>query len=217
MRLSRELDAVEIRVLGSLLEKEQTTPDAYPLSINALQAACNQKSNRDPVMQLSEHDVDNTLDRLNAEVMVWPVDGARVRKWRHSLDKKWQLRQESRAVLTVLLLRGPQTAGEIRTRTERMHPFNSVGEVEAALAELAGGEEPLTVHLERQPGQKEARWTHLVGGEPEEAVAVFDPSMSESRAPGLAARVAELEDRVARLEEALGLVKTGSSTVEPDS
>ncbi len=205
MRLSRELDAVEVRVLGCLLEKEQTTPDAYPLSINALQAACNQKSNREPVIQLSEYDVENTLDRLHAEVMVWPVDGARVRKWRHSLDKKWQLRPESRAVLTVLLLRGAQTAGELRTRTERMHPFRSVGEVEAVLAELAGGEEPLTVHLERQPGQKEARWTHLVGGEPEEAVAVFEPSRAEARAPGLAERVAELEDRIARLEEALGL------------
>lgn len=213
MRLSRELDAVEIRVLGCLLEKEQTTPDAYPLSINALQAACNQKSNRDPVMQLSEHDVENTLDRLHAEVMVWPVEGARVRKWRHSIDNKWQLRPESKAVMTVLLLRGPQTAGEIRTRTERMRLFRTPGEVETVLAELAGGEEPLTVHLERQPGQKEARWTHLVGGEPEEAVAVFDPAKARAAAPDLAQRVADLEDRIACLEEALGLVRTDSSTL----
>ena len=205
MRLPRELDAAEIRVLGSLLEKEQTTPDAYPLSINGLQSACNQKSNRGPVMQLSEIDVENTLDRLHAEVMVWPVEGARVRKWRHSLDQKWSLRPETKAVMTVLLLRGPQTAGEIRTRTERMRFFNSAAEVEAVLAELAEGEDPLTAHLERQPGQKEARWTHLVGGEPEESVAPFEPGRAGARIPGLAERVSELEDRIARLEEALGI------------
>ena len=217
MRLSRELDAAEIRVLGCLLEKEQTTPDGYPLSINALQAACNQKSNRSPVMELSGHDVENTLDRLHAEVMVWPVDGARVRKWRHSLDRKWQLQPESRAVMTVLLLRGPQTAGEIRTRTERMRLFHSVGEVETVLAELAGGEEPLTVHLERQPGQKEARWTHLVAGEPDQATAIFAPGRARTIAPGFEERISDLEDRVAHLEKALGIERTESAPDQSDS
>ncbi len=203
MRLPRELDAVEIRVLGCLLEKEQTTPDAYPLSVNALVGACNQKSNRDPVMALSEADVEGALDRLNGEVMVWPVDGARIQKWRHSLDRMWDLAPATRAVMAVLLLRGAQTAGEIRARTERMHPFASTSEVEEVLANLAIGEEPLTVHLARQPGQKEARWTHLVGGPPDARTTVFEPARVEAPAPGLSQRVSDLEDRVARLERLL--------------
>ncbi len=203
MRLPRELDAVEIRVLGCLLEKEQTTPDAYPLSVNSLVGACNQKSNRDPVMALSETDVEGALDRLNGEVMVWPVDGARIRKWRHSLDRMWNLAPATRAVMAVLLVRGAQTAGEIRGRTERMHPFASTSEVEGALAGLASGDEPLTVHLARQPGKKEARWTHLVGGRPDQQTAVFEPARVEAPAPGLSQRVSDLEDRVARLERLL--------------
>ena len=207
MRLPRKLDAVEIRVLGCLLEKEQTTPDAYPLSVNALVGACNQKSNRDPMMALSEHDVKTTLDRLHAEVMVWPVEGARIRKWRHSLDRMWELSPETRAVMTVLLLRGPQTAGEIRARTERMNPFASTAEVERTLATLATGDEPLTVHLARQPGQKEARWTHLVGGRPDIPTSVFEPTRAEPAGPSLSQRVTDLEDRVVRLEEELGRIK----------
>lgn len=203
MRLPRELDAVEIRVLGCLLEKEQTTPDAYPLSVNALLGACNQKSNRDPVMNLSPGDVEGALDRLHAEVLVWPVEGARAEKWRHSLDRKWDLSPQTRAVMTVLLLRGAQTAGEIRARTERMHPFASTAEIEEVLAGLAAGDDPLTVHLARQPGQKEARWTHLVGGRPEAPTAAFEPADRAEPVPGLAQRVAELEQRVARLEAAL--------------
>ncbi len=203
MRLPRELDAVEIRVLGCLLEKEQTTPDAYPLSVNALVGGCNQKSNRDPVMGLSEADVEGALDRLHGEVMVWPVDGARIRKWRHSLDRMWNLGPATRAVMAVLLVRGAQTAGEIRARTERMHAFASAAEVEDALARLAAGDEPLTVHLARQPGQKEARWTHLVGGPPDAQTAVFEPSPVEAAKGGLSQRVTELEERVARLERIL--------------
>jgi uncharacterized protein YceH (UPF0502 family) len=209
MRLPRKLDAVEIRVLGCLLEKEQTTPDAYPLSVNALVAACNQKSNRDPVMTLSENDVNSTLDRLHVEVMVWPVDGARTQKWRHSLDRMWELSPETRAVLTVLLLRGPQTAGEIRTRTERMHPFASTVEVERVLAMLAAGDEPMTVHLARQPGQKEARWTHLVGGPPNIPTTEFEPARSAAAGPSLSQRVTDLEDRVARLEDKLDRFNPG--------
>ncbi len=203
MRLPRELDAVEIRVLGCLLEKEQTTPDAYPLSVNALVGACNQKSNRDPVMALSEADVEATLDRLHAEVMVWPVEGARIRKWRHSLDRMWDLAPATRAVVTVLLLRGAQTAGEIRSRTERMHRFASTVEVERALTDLAAGDEPLAVHLAREPGQKEARWTHLVGGRPEAPTAVFEPAPPAGGAAGLTQRLADLEARVERLERLL--------------
>jgi uncharacterized protein len=203
MRLPRELDAVEIRVLGCLLEKEQTTPDAYPLSVNALGAACNQKTNRDPVMKLSEADVVGALDRLHGEVMVWPVDGARIRKWRHSLDRMWDLEPATRAVISVLLLRGAQTTGEVRARTERMHPFTSTEEVEKALMDLSAGDEPLAVHLARQPGQKEARWTHLVGGQPDVQTAVFEPTAREAPSAGLSQRMSDLEERVARLERLL--------------
>ena len=203
MRLPRELDAVEIRVVGCLLEKEQTTPDAYPLSVNALVAACNQKSNRDPVLALTETEVVHALDRLHAEVMVWPVDGARTRKWRHSLDRMWDLTAESRAVLAVLLLRGPQTTGEIRARTERMHPFDSTSEIEQTLVSLASGDEPLAVRLARQPGQKEARWAHLVGGTPDSPAFVLEPAAPEPRGSGPAQRMSDLEERVARLEELL--------------
>ncbi len=203
MRLPREFDPIEIRVLGCLLEKERTTPDGYPLSLNALTSACNQKSNRDPVMELTASDVDSVLARLRSEVLVWPEEGARTQKWTHNLDRKWALSPAAMALMTVLMLRGPQTPGELRARTERMHPFGSSAEVENALVGLTEGDEPLVVHLARQPGQKEARWTHLVGGEPDAATAVFVPSASPPPAAGLSERVAELEERVARLEKAL--------------
>ena len=203
MKLSRTLDPVEIRVLGALMEKERTTPDVYPLSLSALVAACNQRSARSPVMALEERDVEEALDRLHAEVCVWPVEGARVRKWRHTLGRKWELDDAAQAVMTVLLLRGAQTPGEIRTRTERLHRFGSVEEVEDVLARLATGEAPLVVQLERLPGQKESRWMHLVGGEPEEAAAEPAPRPA-ARGGELAERVRRLEERVAELEERLG-------------
>ena len=205
MRLPRELDPIEIRVLGCLLEKERTTPDGYPLSVNALTNACNQKTNRDPVMQLTGPEVEAVLARLRSEVLVWPEEGARTRKWTHNLDRKFGLPPAAMAVMTVLMLRGPQTTGELRSRTERMHPFASTAEVEGTLVALAEGDEPLVVHLARQPGQKEARWTHLIAGEPEVATAVFVPSTSTPPASGLSERMSELEERVARLEEALGV------------
>ncbi len=202
MRLPRTLDPVEIRVLGALLEKEQTTPDQYPLTLNALVAACNQRSNRDPVMDLAPADVANALDRLHEDVMVWPSSGARTERWRHSVDRRWELEPAAKAVITVLLLRGPQTPGELRTRTDRMHPFPSTLAVEETLLGLAVGEDPLVVQLERRPGQKEARWAHLVGGPPDEAPAA--PAVPEPAArSGLADRVAELEARVTQLERRL--------------
>lgn len=202
MRLPRTLDPVEIRVLGALLEKEQTTPDQYPLTLNALVAACNQRTNREPVMDLAPPDVAGALDRLHEDVLVWPTSGARTERWRHSVDRRWQLTPAARAVMTVLLLRGPQTPGELRGRSDRLHPFESTAEVEATLEELATGDEPLVVQLGRRPGQKEARWAHLVGGEPEdvETAAPVPPPPRD----GLADRVAELERRVAALERALG-------------
>lgn len=203
MRLSRELDPVEIRVLGCLLEKERTTPDAYPLTVNALTAACNQKSNRDPVMSLIAPEVETVLSRLRAEVLVWPEEGARTLKWTHNLDSKWKLPADAMAVMTVLMLRGAQTPGELRARTERMHPFSSSAEVEGVLMGLTDGDEPLVVHLARQPGQKEARWTHLIGGEPDVATEAYVPTRSAPPTSALEDRLEELDERVARLEAAL--------------
>ncbi len=198
MRLPRELDPVEIRVLGCLLEKEQTTPDAYPLTLKALVAACNQKSSRSPLMQLSEADVRAALDRLHQEVLVWPVSGARAERWRHALRRQWALDGPTHAVMCLLLLRGPQTTGAIRNRAERMHHFADNHEVETTLDGLRQGDEPRTVLLDRRSGQNEARWMHLVGGTPDEAsLASMD---EETRGPSLAQRVTDLEDRLARLE-----------------
>jgi uncharacterized protein YceH (UPF0502 family) len=202
MRLPRELDGAEVRVLGCLLEKQRTTPDAYPLTVNALTAACNQKSNRHPVMQMTATDVENTLARLRSEVMVWPEEGARVTRWSHTLDRKWGLSDDAMAVMAVLMLRGPQTSGELRSRTERMVSFSSIHDIEATLVRLTGGDEPLVVQLGRQPGQKEPRWMHVLAGEPTGVVEEILTSEAP-RAGGLEARLADLEERVARLESFL--------------
>ncbi len=203
MRLPRELDAAEIRVLGALLEKGQTTPDYYPLTVNALVAACNQKSNREPVMALGENDVVAVLDRLHEEVMVWPVKGSRTDKWRHNLDRRWELDGPRRAVMTLLMLRGAQTPGELRGRSSRLHSFRSTAEVEDVLSFLAQGEEPLVVILPRQVGQKEERWMHLVAGQPSEEMLAQAASSKSVGGAGLKDRVQALEERVARLEEIL--------------
>lgn len=172
MSRTRKLDPVEARVLGVLLEKEQTTPDQYPLSTSALIAGCNQKTNRDPVTQLSETEVTEALDRLREDVLVWRAQSARAERWEHRLDRRWELDGASKSVMTLLLLRGPQTPGELRTRSERMHHFDSVREVEATLEHLAYGFDAMVCELPRQPGQRESRWAHLEGTEdPREGVA----------------------------------------------
>jgi uncharacterized protein len=208
-RIPRQLDPVEIRVLGSLLEKEQTNPETVPMSVNALIAACNQKTNREPVMQLSETEVVDALDRLRQEVLVWRTEGARSERWQQSVVRRWGLDRAGKALMTLLLLRGPQTPGELRTRSERLHPFASLEEVEEALRGLAGMDEPLVRELPRRPGQKETRWMHLVGEaapEPEEAVVAADEPGSPTR-PSLASRVERLEEVVARLVEELEELK----------
>lgn len=216
-RLPRRLDAVECRVLGALLEKEQATPEYYPLTVNALIAACNQKTNRDPVMELDDDEVAAALERLRKNVLVWNSAGARTERWRHSVDRRWRLDPAAKALITLLLLRGAQTPGELRSRSERLHRFATTGEVEAALRELAGGREPLVRELPRAPGQKENRWTHLVGeedpagaapaGPPRAAAAADrrpDPRPAASAAPAsVIARLDELERRVADLERRL--------------
>lgn len=198
-RIPRKLDPVEIRVLGSLLEKEQTNPETVPLTVNAIILACNQKTNREPAMQLTETQVVDALDRLRAEVLVWRTEGARTERWQQSVVRRWGLDRAGKALMTLLLLRGPQTPGELRTRGERLHPFASLEEVEAALRDLAGIDEPLVMELPRRTGQKETRWTHLVGdpaAQPEPAE-IEEPFTSEPEAPPRAA----LSSRVERLEE----------------
>ncbi len=211
-RIPRLLDAHDARVLGALLEKEQTTPELYPLTLNALVAACNQKTAREPVMELSEAEVQDALKRLFEDVLVWRNEGARAMRWRQSVDRRWELEPATKAVITLLLLRGPQTSGELRSRAERLHAFASVGEVETALARLATPPEPLVRELPRAPGQKEARWAHLLSGEP-----AFDAEPRPQRVYGhgaaadglgvagedLASRVAELERRLADTERRL--------------
>lgn len=170
MSRTRNLDPVEIRVLGALLEKEQTTPDQYPLTTAAVLAASNQKTNREPVTDLSETEVTEALDRLREDVLVWRTQTARAERWEHRLDRRWELDKRSKAVMTLLLLRGAQTPGELRTRSERLHSFESVAEVEATLERMASGFDALVRELPRRPGQREARWTHREGqeGEPGE-------------------------------------------------
>ena len=150
-------------MLGSLLEKEQTNPETVPMTINALIAACNQKTNREPVMQLTENQVVTALDWMRQEVLAWRSEGARTERWQQSVVRRWGLDRAGKALITLLLLRGPQTAGELRTRSERLHPFASLEDAEEALRRLAADDEPLVMELPRRPGQKEARWIHLVG------------------------------------------------------
>ena len=205
----RLLDPTEIRVLGSLIEKQQTTPEYYPLTLNALVAACNQKSNRDPVMELAEADVDRALARLQDEKLVWRVLGGRATRWDHNLDSAWQLDRGAKSLVAVLFLRGPQTAGELRTRTERMAHFESIEEVESLLRVLSARAEPLVRELPRRPGQKENRWAHLLGGAVADETPAVESRSSESdaRAEPLSVRMERLEQRVAALSEDLERLK----------
>ena len=213
--LAEPLSPLEARVLGCLIEKELSTPEYYPLSLNALVNACNQKNNREPLMLLSAREVEVTLDGLRARRLAGLFAGAdaRVPKFKHTLDHVLPMEISDRAILAELLLRGPQTTGELRNRCERMHAFGSVGEVDEVLARLAGRPAgPAVRQLARQPGQKEARWAQLLTGEPAstEATAVYpataspEPLTATIRLPAEAeARIAALETEVARLREDL--------------
>ena len=211
MSRTRKLDAVEIRVLGALLEKEQTTPEQYPLTANAVIAACNQKTNRDPVTHFTETEVVEALDR------------------------RWGLDKKSKAIMTLLLLRGPQTAGELRTRGERMYAFASVAEVEGTLAKLADGFDALVCELPRQPGQRETRWVHLESAEGDhrelEATAppprVAEPRPAEAgevaggrrspydeRLESLESTVQGLQDTVSGLESTLATLQATVAAID---
>ena len=207
-RLPRPLDAVELRVLGALLEKQQATPEYYPLTLHALAAACNQKTNRDPVTDLDEAAVLAALERLREHVLVWKTGGARAEKWEQNVDRRWSLDAGAKAVMTLLLLRGEQTPGELRGRSERLHAFATPGEVEAALQRLATGPEPLAAECARRPGQKESRWMHLAGGAVNVNVPQAAPSgPSRAAAPDVASRLDALERTVAALARDLNEMK----------
>jgi uncharacterized protein len=194
------LNETEARVLGSLAEKEATTPDYYPLSLNALLNACNQKSNRDPVMNLDEDAVREALDGLNRKGLAGAAGGAnsRVTKYEHRLQETFNFDRRETAVLCVLLLRGPQTPGELRSRTERMHRFSDLDEVEGALHRLIERQPPLVKVLPRQPGTKESRYAHLFSGDVE---GWEPPADARLAAPGtpVGERMARLENEVASL------------------
>jgi uncharacterized protein len=161
------LNEVEARVLGALLEKEITTPDYYPLSLNSLVNACNQKSNRDPVMNLDEDSVRDALRTLHDNSLARSVSAAdsRVTKYEHRLQEAFNFDRREAALFCELLLRGPQTPGELRTRAERMHPFDDLSEAQSALQRLMNREPPLVKVLARQPGTKESRYVHLLSGD----------------------------------------------------
>ena len=196
-----QLDAVSLRVLGALMEKEMTTPDLYPLTVNSLIAASNQRSSRDPVMELSEDDVRQALHGLqDLELVAAARDGGRAARFEHRIRTVLNLRRDETAVMCLLLLRGAQTPGELRSRAERMHSFEELGAVQGTLDRLAGREEPLVRALARAPGSREVRWVHLLGGAVESGG--DGPGVSLG-CWGLEERVRELEERVAALEARL--------------
>jgi uncharacterized protein YceH (UPF0502 family) len=202
------LTIAEARVLGALIEKEVTTPEYYPLSLNALVNACNQRSNREPVMNLDEDEVRQALHGLEEMGLGGPARGAegRVTKYEHRLGEAFNFSRAEVALLCVLLLRGPQTPGELRSRTERLHRFDEIGEVLAGLQKLMEREPPLAAVLPRQPGTKEARYAHLLSGAVEAIPATSFARVSGSNAPADGERAAQ-EERIAQLENAVAEVR----------
>jgi hypothetical protein len=201
---------VETRVLGSLVEKELTTPEYYPLSLNALVNACNQKSNRDPLMNLDEEAVREALRALDKKGLAGPADNmvSRVSKYEHHLQEAYNFTRHEIAILSELLLRGPQTPGELRSRADRMHKFEDLGIVQSTLQRLMKREPPLVTVLARQPGTKEARYAHLLSGEVE--APPQNSAAAGISAPGGASggeRIARLEDQVATLQSEVAALK----------
>jgi uncharacterized protein len=197
------LNAVEARVLGSLIEKDITTPDYYPLSLNALVNACNQKNNREPVMNLDEEAVRQALTALQEKRLAGPTSSAdsRVTKYEHRSQEVFNFTRAETAVFCVLLLRGPQTPGELRGRGERMHRFEHLDEVQSTLQRLMQREPPLVTMLSRQPGTKESRYADLLCGDVQDAVAAPSPSPASSSGASDAERVERLEYEVAELRQ----------------
>jgi uncharacterized protein YceH (UPF0502 family) len=210
-----ELDPVEARVIGSLAEKQLTTPQQYPLTLNALVLACNQTSNRDPVVAYDEATVELALSSLKDAGLlrfVHPGHGRSATRYRQVLDERFALDSRGLSVLAVLMLRGPQTVGELRARTERMAEFGDLGHLETELERLGGDPDPLVRRLPRRPGQKEERWAQLLTGEPNERHDTFD-SRTDGAEPAvdrsipLSDEVASLRDDVSALQEEVATMK----------
>lgn len=203
------LSEVETRVLGSLVEKELTTPDYYPLSLNALLNACNQKSNRDPVMNLNENAVSQALRSLDKEGLAGRADGMdnRVTKFEHRLQEAFNFDRREIAILCELLLRGPQTPGELRSRADRMHPFDDLGQVQSTLQRLAQREPPLVKMLPRQPGTKESRYAHLLSGDVQIQSPDAIPETATTYSTGDGERIAHLENELSTLRNEVANLK----------
>jgi uncharacterized protein len=208
------LSEVETRVLGSLVEKELTTPDYYPLSLNALVNACNQKSNRDPAMNLNEDAVRQALRSLEKEGLAGPADGMdnRVTKFEHRLQEAFNFDRREIAILCELLIRGPQTPGELRSRAERMYRFDDLAQVQSTLQRLSQREPPVAKMLPRQPGTKEARYAHLLSGPVQNEVQVDLQNDVHMQAPGATREAAVTHSgsdgaRIARLENELSTLQ----------
>ena len=197
--MAEHLNEIEARVLGSLVEKQLTTPEYYPLTLNALTAACNQKSNRDPVVSYSDDDVTAAVDSLRDKNLVYLFYGSssRVVKYKQMLPNVYDLSPPEVAVICVMLLRGPQTVGELRERTGRLFEFSNVAEVNETLDGLTHRDEPLVVKLERQPGQKEARYAHLLSGEVTQAAVAPTANIPRSD------RIGELENKIEAMQSEL--------------
>lgn len=207
------LSLLETRVLGVLAEKQRTVPDSYPLTLNSLLSGCNQKSSRDPVIEASEAEVITALDSLRSLSLIVETSGGRASRYAHNIEKVLHIPTQSTAILTMLMLRGPQTAGELRINCERLHKFADISSVESFLAELAeraaGG---LVVELPRQPGSRENRWMHLLSGAPvmEErashnaAMALPSSDVTVGEIAALKANVAKLETEVGELRAMVG-------------
>jgi hypothetical protein len=202
------LSLLETRVLGVLVEKQHTVPDTYPLTLNALAAGCNQKTSRDPILQATDAEVQAAIDQLRSLSLIVETSGGRVMRYAHNVERVLGLPSQSVALLAALMLRGPQTVGELRINTERLHRFADISAVEAFLAELATRPSgALVVELPRQPGARETRWAHLLSGAP-------PVELAEARAPAVVAgdaialgEVAALKANVAQLQEELATVK----------
>ncbi|MBM3344230.1 MAG: DUF480 domain-containing protein [Betaproteobacteria bacterium] len=203
------LSLLQTRVLGVLVEKQHTVPDTYPLSLNALVAGCNQKTSRDPVMNVSEAEVQTAVDNLKYLSLVMEGAGSRVTRYEHNVGRVLQLPPQSVAILAMLMLRGPQTAGELRISCERLHKFSDISSVEVFLHELndrvAGA---LVVELPRRPGERENRWTQLLSGAPAAQAASQAPAAAGGETPALHERVSVLEQEVEALKALLAQLIT---------
>jgi uncharacterized protein YceH (UPF0502 family) len=217
---SNPLTAVEARVLATLMEKARTVPDSYPLTLNALVTGCNQKSSRDPVMEVSEGEAQEALDSLRLRTMSVQISSARATRWEHNFPRGVGVPDQSAVLLSLLMLRGPQTEGELRINSERWHRFADISSVEAFLEELRERSEekggPLVVLLPRAPGAREQRWAHLLCGPVDLNAMASAPAAAGARGDALSQRVVDLEAQVQRLQARLAHVYAQLGLEEPD-